>query len=173
MVHPLVHRRVNGLLYLWPDVATALPPKAAVIFTVLHVGLSHHHQHTVAQSCLRNATKISTRAQQLSNWFIYIQNCLQHDFWSNTDPHGNIGVQVHNTTCIIHGVKSTEENPLRAPCVMKGSRWGSLDYFKAQDTSSPASVQPSSSKCLRKMSHYKNKHWAKFPACHMCKATPA
>lgn len=85
----------------------------------------------------------------MSNRFIYVQNCLQQDFWINFDPQGNIGVQVHNTTCI-HGVKSTEEkqNPLRAPWVMKGSRWESLNYCKAQDTKSPASGKPSSTNYL-------------------------
>lgn len=45
---------------------------------------------------------------QMSNRFIYIQNCLQQDFWINIDPRGHIGVQVHNTTCTIVSSKSTE-----------------------------------------------------------------
>lgn len=36
---------------------------------------------------------------QMSNRFIYIQNCLQQDFWINNDPRGVIDVQVHNTIC--------------------------------------------------------------------------
>lgn len=87
-----------------------------------------------------------TVTHQMSNRFIYIQNCLQQDFWINIDPQGDNGVQVHNTTCTMESSQQKEKkiNPLRAPWVMKGSRWGSLKDCKAQDTASPASLQPSS-----------------------------
>lgn len=54
--------------------------------------------------------------------FIYIQHCLQQDLWINTDPQGNIGVQVHNTACNIPSSeqKKQKKQPFRAPWVMKG-----------------------------------------------------
>lgn len=82
----------------------------------------------------------------MSNRFIYIQNCLQQDFWINNDPRGVIGVQVHNTICTkvsSQQKKEKKRNPLRAPWVLKGCRW-SLKNCKAQDTASATSLRPSS-----------------------------
>ena len=45
----------------------------------------------------------------MSNRFIYIQNCLQQDFWINIDPQGDIGVQVHNRTCTMVSSQQKEE----------------------------------------------------------------
>lgn len=50
---------------------------------------------------------------QMSNRFIYIQNCLQQDFWINIDPQGSIGVQEHNTTCTI--VSSQQKKKKKKP----------------------------------------------------------
>ena len=49
---------------------------------------------------------------QMSNRFIYIQNCLQQDFWINIDPQGSIGVQEHNTTCTIVSSQQKEKKTL-------------------------------------------------------------
>ena len=50
---------------------------------------------------------MTNAAKSEDKWvrLIYLQNCLQQDFWINNDPQGNIGGQVHNTCT--YGVKST------------------------------------------------------------------
>ncbi len=51
----------------------------------------------------------------MSNRFIYIQNCLQQDFWINVDPQEGIGVQVHNSICTMVSSQQKEKKTNKKP----------------------------------------------------------
>lgn len=60
---------------------------------------------------------------QMSNRFIYIQNCLQQDFWINIDPQGDTGVQVHNTTCtMVSSQQKEKKKPLKSTLSHEGKQ---------------------------------------------------
>lgn len=138
---------------------TSTPPLHCSLVTVMTVNGAFWSPSNNLQHVVKSQT-----TRQMSNRFIYIQNCLQQGFWINIDPWGDICIQVHDTSCIIVSSQQREKKTLLQHLDPEnGCTWSSLKNCKAQDTASTASLRPSSNTQQSTTYSAKPVIWFKLP----------
>lgn len=107
---------------MYYNALTSTPPLHCRPVTVMTVNGTFWPPYNNLQRVVKSQT-----TRQMSNRFIYIQNCLQQGFWINIDPWGDICIQVHDTSCIIVSSQQREgKKPFYSTLIQKTDAHGAV-----------------------------------------------